>query len=335
MNDEHAEAVEAASVGPRVDPNGSREQNSQVTRILTGRDLREILTIEDSLRALWDGFMSTSPIPGQRYRTDLPFMGTATALLPGTLEGVPAFSTKTNAKFPEARPALRGIVCVHSGLDGSMLGILDSATITAWRTGLAAAIATHLLAVPKASVIAVVGAGAQAALMIRGLQQLRGRLHVVVSDIDEERAADFAHTYGGRTAASAQEAVDEAEIALFATWARDPIALEFVPTGMHITTLGSDEPGKHELTPTTLSRGLLVVDDVEQSHSMGVLAYSDRDADATISDIVKGRHPGRTSEAQNTIYAPVGLPWQDLSLAWLALQAAEKNEVGAVLQISP
>jgi ornithine cyclodeaminase len=216
-----------------------------------------------------------------------------------------------------------------------LLGILDSATITAWRTGLAAAIATHLLAAPEASTVAVVGAGAQADLMIRGLQRLRGPLHVVVFDDVEERAVAFAHTYGGRAAASAQEAVQAAEIALFATWTHDPIALEFVPTGMHLTTLGSDEPGKKELAPSILNRGLLVVDDVEQSRSMGVLAYAGRDADATISEIVKGRHPGRTGDAQNTIYAPVGLPWQDLSLAWLALQTAENKEVGTVLEISP
>ncbi|MCC5475413.1 hypothetical protein ACFV2N_42000 [Streptomyces sp. NPDC059680] len=30
-----------------------------------------------------------------------------------------------------------------------------------------------------------------------------------------------------------------------------------------------------------------------------------------------GTHPGRSLVRQRTVYAPVGLPWQDLTLTWL------------------
>ncbi|MFE9021353.1 hypothetical protein ACFYNL_22720 [Streptomyces sp. NPDC007808] len=53
-------------------------------------------------------------------RTDLPFPGTATALIPGVLPGVEAYTVKVNAKFPGARPALRGVLCLHSGQDGEL-----------------------------------------------------------------------------------------------------------------------------------------------------------------------------------------------------------------------
>ncbi|MCU7705587.1 hypothetical protein ACGILS_24140 [Streptomyces albidoflavus] len=36
------------------------------------------------------------------------------------------------------------MVCLFSGVDGALLTLLDSATVTAWRTGLAAALGTHL-----------------------------------------------------------------------------------------------------------------------------------------------------------------------------------------------
>lgn len=38
------------------------------------------------------------------------------------------------------------MICLHSGQDGELLALLDSATVTAWRTGLAAALGTHVLA---------------------------------------------------------------------------------------------------------------------------------------------------------------------------------------------
>lgn len=96
--------------------------------------------------------------------------------------------------FPAAVPALRGVVCLHSGTDGTLLALLDSATLTAWRTGLAAALGTHVLAAePRGDgTVGVVCAGAQAEIMVRGLGDLRGSAAVVVHDIDLARAEAFA-----------------------------------------------------------------------------------------------------------------------------------------------
>ncbi|NEC97951.1 hypothetical protein G3I57_21965 [Streptomyces albidoflavus] len=121
-----------------------------MTLLLTRNDLETLLDPADCLAALREAFRTAgaSPVPGQRVVTELPFPGTATALLPGLLPGVEAYTVKVNAKFPGARPALRGVVCLFSGVDGALLALLDSATVTAWRTGLAAALGTHLPASP-------------------------------------------------------------------------------------------------------------------------------------------------------------------------------------------
>jgi alanine dehydrogenase len=52
------------------------------------------------------------------------------------------------------------VVCLHHLGSGELLAVADSATVTAWRTGLAAALATHALARPGAATVAVIGAGA-------------------------------------------------------------------------------------------------------------------------------------------------------------------------------
>lgn len=278
------------------------------------------------LDVLRDGFSVADgvPIAGQRVRTDLPFPGTATALIPGLLPGVPAYTVKVNAKFPGARPALRGVICLHSGTDGELLALMDSATVTAWRTGLAAALGTHLLA-GRGEVVGVIGAGAQAELMVRGLGALRPRSALVVQDASADRAAGFAARHGGRVLSSAAEVAGAADIVLTATWSREPLLhLKDTRPGQHFTSLGVDEPGKAELAADLLEAALLVVDDRELTAGVGVL----RRPDATLGEIVRSEHPGRTTDGDRTVYAPVGMPWQDLALAWAAYGRAEREGIG-------
>ncbi|MFC5212850.1 ornithine cyclodeaminase family protein [Streptomyces coerulescens] len=304
-----------------------------MTLVLTRGDLEAVLAPRTCLEALRDGFLRArdATVAGQRVRTDLPFPGTATALFPGVLPGIEAYTVKVNAKFPGARPALRGVICLHSGQDGELLALLDSATVTAWRTGLAAALGTHALAGPG-EVLGVVGAGAQAELTLRGLAELRPWGDLVVHDTDPGRAEEFAARHAGRTAASAQEVAAVADTVLLATWSREPLLrLSDTRDGGHFTSLGADEPGKQELAADLLRAALLVVDDRELAASTGALAAAGLPAtaaDAELGDVLRGDHPGRVSAAGRSVYAPVGLPWQDLALAWPAYRAAEREGVG-------
>ncbi|MEU8692640.1 ornithine cyclodeaminase family protein [Streptomyces sp. NPDC048665] len=310
-----------------------------MTRVLTRSDLQTVLEPEACLAALRDGFREagTVPVPGRRVRSDLPFPGTATALVPGLLPGVDAYTVKVNAKFPGARPALRGVVCLHSGADGELLALLDSATVTAWRTGLAAALGTALLAPAGYDVLGVIGAGAQAELTLRGLTGGRRPRRLVVHDTDAEHAAAFAARHGGRVLASAGAVAEAADVVLLATWSRTPLlALADTRPGQHFTSLGTDEPGKRELAPDLLDAALLVVDDGELAASMGVLTDPGlfrSTADTTLTDVLRAAHPGRTSGRQRTVYAPVGLPWQDLALSWLAWREAERRGVGSTIDL--
>lgn len=285
-----------------------------------------MLEPEACIEALREGFRHAEavPIAGQRVRTDLPFPGTATALLPGLLPGIAAYTVKVNAKFPAARPALRGVICLHSGADGELLALLDSATVTAWRTGLAAALGTHLLA-GRGGVVGVIGAGAQAELMVRGLAALRPRSDLVVQDTSADRAAEFAARHGGRVVSCAAEVAVAADIVLSATWSREPLLhLRDTRPGQHFTSLGVDEPGKAELAADLLDAALLVVDDRELAADVGVL----RAADATLGEVARSEHPGRTTDTDRTVYAPVGMPWQDLALAWTAYGRAQREGIG-------
>src|SRR5207253_8609442 len=123
----------------------ARAEHRLMTVLLTRSDILRALDVPAVLEALRSGFQQSATVEPLRIRTDLPGPGTATALLPGLIPGIPAYTVKVNAKFPGATPALRGVVCLHDLTDGTLLALLDSSTITAWRTGLAAALATDVL----------------------------------------------------------------------------------------------------------------------------------------------------------------------------------------------
>lgn len=295
-----------------------------------------MLNVSACLAALQEGFLAEScGITPQRVRTDLPGPGTATTLIPGVADGIPAYSVKVNAKFPGSRPALRGVVCLHDTATGELLAVLDSATVTAWRTGMAAALGTHDLARPDARVVAVIGAGAQADLVIRGLAALRAWERLTVCDVDPERAGLFARRHAACPAAitaGPRDAARDADIIVLATWSRTPLLEEGdVRPGAHVTSLGADEPGKAELSPGLLKAGRVIVDDIPLALTAGALGTAGltaADAAGTLSQVLRGTIPGRRSDAEVTIYTPVGLPWQDLALAWVAYGYALAEGLG-------
>ena len=298
-----------------------------MTLLLSRSDLEELLDVGGCLAMLRRGFLAEpSPIAAQRVRTGLPGPGTATALIPGLVEGVPAYTVKVNAKFPGSRPALRGVVCLHDARSGELLALLDSATVTAWRTGLSAALGTHALARPAARTVTVIGAGAQAELMLHGLGALRAWDRLTVCDTDPGRARDFARRRGGTVAADPRGAAREADIVLLATWSRTPLLDHGdVRPGAQVTSLGADEPGKAELSPALLAAARVLVDDVPLALGMGApgtAGLSAADIAGTLSQVLRGTVPGRLTDAEVTVYTPVGLPWQDLALAWAAYHQA-------------
>jgi ornithine cyclodeaminase len=296
-----------------------------VTLLLNRTDLKELLDPGRCLDALRTGFRApAADVRAQRIRTDLPGPGTATALIPGLLDGVPAYTVKVNAKFPGAEPALRGVVCLHDLGTGELLGLLDSATVTAYRTGLAAALGTHALARTDADTVAVIGAGAQAELVIDGLRRLRPVRKLLVTDLDQGRARAFAVRHGGR--AVAPEEAGAADIVVVATWAREPVlrAGDVAP-GAHVTSLGADEPGKAELAADLLRASRVFVDDFALAEQMGALGNAGlgrENAAGTLGGVLTGSASGRRADEEVTVYAPVGLPWQDLALSWAAYRAA-------------
>ncbi|HEX5595512.1 MAG TPA: ornithine cyclodeaminase family protein [Micromonosporaceae bacterium] len=294
-----------------------------MTVVLTRSQVDQLIDVDEVLEILQKGFRAASAAQSPlRIRTDLPGPGTATCLMPGLLPDVPAYTVKVNAKFPGAVPALRGVVCLHDLGTGELLALADSASVTAWRTGLAAALGTHVLADPRAEVLGFVGAGAQARTTLAGLRRLRPWAHITACDLDPARARRLTP----RVVADAAEVAVDADVIVLSTWSREPLLdATQVRAGQHLTTLGADEPGKRELSANLLEASRVIVDDLELAAGTGALGNVGLDATAaagTLTEVLRGDLAARPDDGRPSVYAPVGLPWQDLALTWALYRRA-------------
>ena len=179
-------------------------------------------------------------------------------LLPGLVPDIPAYSVKVNAKFPRARPALRGLVGLHDTGTGELLAVLDSATVTAWRTGLAAAWPPTNWPVPRRARWRSSARGPRRNWCCGDGPHCGSWQHLTVYDLEPGIGADqLARRYGASTVARGRQRAGggRAGLVIVATWSRAAAAGRG-PTchpGSHVTSLGADEPGKAELSPGLLA----------------------------------------------------------------------------------
>lgn len=311
------------------------------TLLLTRSETAALLDPRALVPAMTEAFVAYSAAAegrARRVRAALGSRGTSTVLFPGTAPGVPAYTVKVHAKFPGEDPAIRGVLCLHDAASGALLAVMDSTHLTAVRTGLAGALAAHVLARADARDAAVIGAGVQGAQQLRSLAALRPLRRAAVWDAAAGRADAFARALGGElgipvaAAASLGDAVGEADVVLAATWAREPFLVPgMLRPGAHVTSLGADEPGKAELAAELIRRAVFVCDDRALAVEMGALGGVGLGADAVaaeLGEVLAGRHPGRTGSEQLTVFAGVGLAFQDAVAAWAIYREALRRGAG-------
>ena len=141
-----------------------------MTLLLSRSDLEQLLDVRACLEVLRRSFLAApSAIVPQRIRTDLPGPGTATVLLPGLVPDIPAYGVKVNAKFPRSRRPYAGSVGLrrHQHRRAAGRAGLSHGDRLAHRFGRGPRPPT--LGPSRAARSAVIGAGAQAQLVLRGL----------------------------------------------------------------------------------------------------------------------------------------------------------------------
>jgi ornithine cyclodeaminase len=131
---------------------------------------------------------------------------------------------------------------------------------------------------------------------------------------------------------SVEGALPAADIAVTSTWARQPFLFRrHLHPGLHITTLGPDEPGKCEVAADALTVARVVVDDRKLAVEMGAVGGAGLNAaviHAELGEVIAGVRPGRETSEQVTVFGSVGLAFQDLAAGWLAYNVAREMQLG-------
>ena len=295
----------------------------------------------EPMRMAFCDYSERRMIPGQRFFTPLNGPGDAMILAPGLTPGVPAYTVKVHAKFPDQQPAINGVLLLHDLQNGALMAVMDSTYLTAVRTGLGAALATDLLANTDAGSVAIVGAGVQGEFQLRYLSLLRPLTRVAVYDIDTAQADAYADRLGDvlnipmTPSDTLANAVADAEIILTATWSKKPFLFrDMVRADCHITTVGADQPNEAEIAADLIKQAEFFCDDRDLALSQGAIGgvgLSAADITAELGEVLAGKQSGRSKKSQITIYGAVGIAFQDLVVAWHVYQNARAQGVGRTL----
>ena len=319
------------------------------TLILTKTDIERVLqpaALLENLRAAFASYSGSGGIRSARLPLPLPNPSPAGAsamiIAPGWLPDIPAYTVKVHAKFPGLQPAIQGVVILHDLATGFPLAILESTYLTTLRTALAGALAADILAVPDAAHVAIIGAGQQGRSQLEALRLVRPVRSVKVFDVSPSASRDFldapcSEGLDVSVAKSPVEAIEGADIVVTATWSTEPfLAARDVHPGLHITTLGPDQPGKVELSADLLEAALVVVDDRALAVEMGAVAgagLDERAIHAELGEVIAGTRGGRASRDDITIFGSVGLAFQDLVAAWTAYSICREKGDGQLVKL--
>jgi len=280
----------------------------------------------------------------QLLRSIIPLAeGRMFGIMPGAMGARAPFGAKLISIFPEnfdkGLQSHQGLVILFEPEGGAPVAVVDAGEITAIRTAAASAVATDALARADSRRMALLGYGEQAATHARAIRLVRRLEAITVWGRSPERAQDFARRMSAEldlpvtAAASAQEAVADADIVCTVSHASEPILLgKWLRAGTHVNLVGSSRAGPVEVDNDLVVRARFIADSRE-----GVLAQGaeflrakaagligDDHIVAEIGQVLAGDVVGRRNDEEITVYKSLGHVVQDLASAWALYEEADE-----------
>jgi ornithine cyclodeaminase len=256
-----------------------------------------------------------------------------------------AYSLKTICLFPDnptrGLDAHQGTVTLFSGETGQVRALMNASAITAIRTAAVSAVATRLLAREDASELAIVGAGVQGRSHIEAMRAVRPWARIRVASRTAEHARALAEETGTEAAGSVEEAVRGADVVVTTTNSSQPVLRhEWLRPGAHVNAVGSSVKTARELDTATVAASSLFVDRRESTlnEAGDYLVPAEEGAigpdhiKAEIGEILIGRHPGRTSPDELTVFKSLGLAVEDLAAAEYVVRRAQETGTGTTVE---
>ena len=215
---------------------------------------------------------------------------------------------------------------------------------TALRTAVTSAVAARALARPGARRMALIGNGAQSEFQALAFHHLLGvqEFHLYDTDAaatDKLMANLAACGVQARRFVSTAEAVKGCDIVTTVTADKTNATIltpDLIEPGMHINAVGGDCPGKTELHRGVLELGPVFVEYEPQSRIEGDVQQMQADFPVTeLWRVLAGRHAGRESAEQVTVFDSVGFALEDYSALRYMHDLARAQEMTEVISLIP
>lgn len=226
-------------------------------------------------------------------------------------------------------PRHNSLILLFDQSCGRIRAAIEAGKVNAYRTAAANAVATDILARKDASTLAIFGTGNQARFECAAIACIRPITKVFVVGRDQVKAQLMAEelcaTGLKAGATDAKSACCAADIIVTATTSRSPLfEAQWVKAGTHISGMGSDARGKHELPVELYSTARLYCDLPEQSRLIGEFQHASEQTTITaLGSVIEGVAAGRLSEQDITVFDSSGLSVQDLYIGQRILEKWE------------
>jgi ornithine cyclodeaminase len=236
---------------------------------------------------------------------------------------------------------------LFDGRDGELLALVNASAITAIRTAAVSGLATRLLAREDASDLAIVGAGVQARTHLSAIACVRKVSRARVAAGHFESAQDFANEmqpqfpFPIEAVETVSAAVRDADIIVTATTSREPvIRREWISPGVHLNAIGTFSPKAREIDTETMVAASLFVDRRESAlNEAGDYLIAAQEGAigpehirGELGDILTGKHPGRTSPTEITLFKSLGIGIEDLAAAEYVYRKAIDQGFGSSVE---
>ena len=314
------------------------------TRMLTRSEVERLATMEVAVSSVERAFAAfgrgEATMPPKVY-LPIPDHDGDFRAMPSRLDdsaGIKWVNVHTQNRERFGLPTVMAVYVLNDPANAFPLAIMDGTSLTALRTGAAAAVASKYLAERSPKTIGFVGCGAQAYTLHGTHRVVFDEFESLAYDRNDATAAAFAERVGARVV-TLEEAAG-ADILCTATPSRVPIVkASWIRRGAHINAMGADAPGKQELATELLQSAAVYIDDIHQASGSGEinipLAAGDIEVSqlaGTLGEVVAGLLP-KPDASTTTIFDSTGLAIQDVSLARAIYEAAQRQSIGLEIDL--
>ncbi len=225
---------------------------------------------------------------------------------------------------------------------GELLATMDADWLTAQRTAATAAIGVDMLSAKTIRTVGVLGSGEQARAMLIAASKVRQLQHVNVFSPTPAHRRAFAERIGREglnitPVDRPEQAVVGCDllISVFRAGKEPLVAADWITPGMHICAASSVRPGARELHDDVWRKAAIVAVD-DRTHAFesgdGRSAIASRafvpERAVELWELISGQKPGRSADADITLFKSVGTALQDLAVAKAIYQRAKQKGLG-------